>query len=165
MLIGLLNLHLESWDVSGAFLLAPHSGPQVRLSVPKYIPKKYLPPNTIPDELLLLVIQAIYGLDTSPRSWFLYCRKKLLELGYIQLWECLYLKLKPRLSILVLHVDDFTGAFQDKETAEMERAAVSKVLPITVNYEDKQTILGFLFKRSETALEVSSPNLITLLLE
>jgi hypothetical protein len=28
MLIGLLNLHLESWDVSGAFLLAPHSGPQ-----------------------------------------------------------------------------------------------------------------------------------------
>jgi len=167
------NIVLESFDVTGAFLNAslPEDETEVIILSKKHAdiaielrPELY-GLRRKDGTLLAILKMCLYGLQQSPRKWFLRIRAILKQLGLksSEHDSCLYyVKINGKVNYLILFVDDMLVAFQDKDLRDkLYELLVSEFGDISSQSGEVISFLGITIRQNKDHISLDQEGFIT----
>jgi len=167
------NIKLESKDVTGAFLNAelPEDEAEVVILSKKHadIACKLSPElsklRRKDGSLLAILKYCLYGLQQSPRKWYLKIRELLLSIGMVasQHDSCLFMKFEgDKVNYLLLFVDDMLIAFQSEALKEQLAKALDDALgEVSEQKGDVISFLGITIRQTPEFISLDQEGFIT----
>lgn len=131
------DLVLHHIDCKTAFLNAPIAG-----DVYVNQPAGFVKPGK--ENMVLKLDRAVYGLRQSARQWYTFIKRKLIKLGFQQLYTdgCVFkLESGDDIIIVMVYVDDLLCASNDLQFLEHHKEKLSKLIKIK-DYGNAKKFLG-----------------------
>jgi hypothetical protein len=167
------NIKLESKDVAGAFLNAelPEDEAEVIILSKKHADiacrlKSELSKLRRRDGSLLAILKyCLYGLQQSPRKWYIKIRELLLSIGMVasQHDSCLFMKFEgDKVNYLLLFVDDMLIAFKSEALKEQLAKALDDAFgEVSEQKGDVISFLGITIRQTSKFISLDQEGFIT----
>jgi len=167
------NIKLESKDVTGAFLNAELPAEEAEVII---LSKKHadiacrLRPGLNKlrrkdGSLLAILKYCLYGLQQSPRKWYIKIRELLLSIGMVasQHDSCLFMKFEgDKVNYLLLFVDDMLIAFQSEALKEQLAKALDDAFgEVSEQKGDVISFLGITIRQTPEFISLDQEGFIT----